>query len=300
MGTARIWFTVLARAIITALLVYLVVFLAFAVLPLNPARAVLGPLADESAVAALNARFGFDAPLHERLVLVASRMLQGDFGVSIVFGQPVVPLVAGALSTTLARLAVAVPLGSLAALWLVPRIVTNDWRAGRFGLVAAAAMPSFVLLALLLMVFGSFLAFAPSQARVLYEGLAIFVSALVVMASVSLILLDRLDFRADRSRQADFLMLMRAPADRMVSILMRGAMPSVLAATANSVAPALTALTFAEFVFGLPGFGVMFMRACDNGDLAIVAFGSLVLAVILTFVQGIADAVAARADRRLN
>jgi peptide/nickel transport system permease protein len=300
MTTARIWIAVLARAIVTAVLVYLVVFLAFAVLPLDPARAVLGPLADERAVAALNARFGFDAPLLERLVRVASRMLQGDFGVSIVFGQPVVPLVAQSLSTTMARLAVAVPLGSMAAVWLVPRIVTHDWRAGRLALLAVAAVPSFVLLALLLMVFASFLELAPSQARVLYEVLAVLVAALVVAAAVSITLLDRLDFRSGRSRQADFLMLLGAPVARMMAILMRGAMPSALAATANSVAPALTALTFAEFVFGLPGFAVMFMRACDNGDLAIVALGSLVLACILAVVQGLADFAAARADRRLS
>jgi len=300
MSSARIWMAILVRAIITAILVYSVVFLAFAVLPLDPARAVLGPLADERAVAAMNARFGFDAPLPERMMRVAARMLHGDFGVSVVFGQPVAPLIAQALSTTLARLAVAVPVGAMGAIWLVPRIVTRNWRAAKLALLAAAAVPSFVLLALLLMIFSSFLSLAPSQARVLYEGLAILVAALVVTAAVSITLLDRLDFRSGRSRQADFLMLLGAPVARMMAILIRGAMPSALAATANSVAPALTALTFAEFVFGLPGFAVMFMRACDNGDLAIVALGSLVLAGILAMVQGLADVAAARADRRLS
>lgn len=294
------WLTVLARAVVTAVLVYFVIFLAFAVLPLDPARAVLGPLADEGAVAALNARFGFDAPLPERLVRVTGQILRGDFGVSVIYGQPVLPLVAGTLSITLLRLAIAVPLGAAAALWLVPHMVTRDWRVGRFVLVAVAGIPSFVVLALLLMVFGSFLAFAPSQSRALYEILAVIVAALVVAAAVSITLLDRVDFRAGRSRQADFLMLLRAPVDRMVAILMRGAMPSALAATANSVAPALTALAFAEFVFGLPGFSVMFMRACDNGDLAIVALGSLILAVMLATIQGFADLIAVRADRRLS
>lgn len=296
---ARTWIRILARAVVTAVLVYFVVFIAFAVLPLDPARAVLGPVADERAVAALNARFGFDAPLPERALRVASQMLRGDFGVSIVFGRPVIPLVAEALSITLARLAIAVPIGAAAAMWLVRAAVTNDWRWCKLALAALASIPSFVILTLLLMIFGSLLAIAPSQGRGLYEGLAILVAAAIVAANVSVSLIDRVDFRSVRSRQADFLLLLRAPVHRMVVILMRGAWPSALAATANSVAPALTALTFAEFVFGLPGFAVMFMRACDNGDLAIVAFGSLVLALILALVQGVADAIAASADRRL-
>ena len=296
----RPWLGILTRSIITALLVYLIVFMAFAVLPLDPARALLGPIADARAVAALNAQFGFNAPLPERLLRVASGILHGDFGNSVVFGQPAASLVAKALSTTLARLAVAVPLGSMAAIWLVPRIVVRDSQAGRLFMVAAAGVPSFVLLAILLMIFGAFLGIAPSQARSLYEVLAVLVAAIIVMAAVSLTLFDRVDFRAGRSRQADFLMLLRAPVNAMLAILMRGALPSALAGAANAIAPALTALTFAEFVFGLPGFAVMFIRACDNGDLAIVALGSLTLALILVLVQGIADVVAARADRRLN
>ncbi len=281
------------------MLVYLVVFLAFAVLPVDPARAVLGPLADQRSVAALNARYGFDASLPERLFRATSQLLKGDFGVSVVFGEPVVPLAGRALATTLGRLALAVPLGAFVAIWLVPRIVSRGWRAARFVLLAMAAVPTFALLALLLMLFGALFGLTPSQARTFYEIVAVLVAAGVVTAAVSITLLDRLDFRSGRSRQADFLMLLGAPVDRMVAILMRGALPSAMAATANSVTAALTALTFAEFVFGLPGFSVMFMRACTNGDLAIVAFGSLILALILSVVQTTADLLAAHSDRRL-
>jgi peptide/nickel transport system permease protein len=257
-------------------------------------------MADEGAVAAVNAQFGFDAPLPERLVRVTSQLLRGNFGVSIVYGEPVGPLVGRALSLTLLRLSLAVPLGAAAALWIVPRIVAGNWRVVKIAVIGAAAVPSFVLLALLLTLCASFLGASPSQARWLYEGLAIAVAALTTMAAVSLTLMDRLDFRHRRSRQADFLLLLHAPVDRMVALLMRGARPSTFAAAANSVASALTALTFAEFVFGLPGFSVMFMQACDNGDLSIVALGSLVLAVILVLMQGIADLISARTDQRLR
>jgi peptide/nickel transport system permease protein len=288
----RLWLHLLSRTVATAIVVYLLVFIAFAVLPLNPARALLGPVADEHAVAAVNAQFGFDAPLPERLVRVTSQLLRGNFGTSIVYGQPVGPLVGWALSITLSRLALAVALGASAALWLVPVAVARNWRPVKLALMVAAGMPSFVLLAILGM--------APSQARWLYESLAVAVAALATMVAVSLTLLDRLDFRSKRSRQADFLMLLHAPVDRMVALLMRSARPSAFAAAANSVAAALTALTFAEFVFGLPGFAVMFMQACDNGDIAIVTLGSLVLAGIFVLMQGIADLISARTDQRLG
>jgi peptide/nickel transport system permease protein len=296
----RLWLHLLSRTVATAIVVYLLVFIAFAVLPLNPARALLGPVADEHAVAAVNAQFGFDAPLPERLVRVTSQLLRGNFGTSIVYGQPVGPLVGWALSITLSRLALAVALGASAALWLVPVAVARNWRPVKLALMVAAGMPSFVLLALLLTLCGSILGMAPSQARWLYESLAVAVAALATMVAVSLTLLDRLDFRSKRSRQADFLMLLHAPVDRMVALLMRSARPSAFAAAANSVAAALTALTFAEFVFGLPGFAVMFMQACDNGDIAIVTLGSLVLAGIFVLMQGIADLISARTDQRLG
>ncbi len=299
MRASNILINIAGKALVTAFLVYLLVFVAFAVLPLDPARSLLGPVADQQAVAALNARFGFDAPLPERLWRVTFLALQGDFGQSITYGEPVVPLVARSLVTTFVRLGLAAIVGFILAWLFVPWIIEKNFRVGRLFMIAAAGVPSFVLLAILLMIFGAALGVPPSQANGLYNVLAVLVAALAVFSAVSLTIFDQMDFRTNPGRPAQFLLMLHAPEARILHILQRGALPSALAALANSIAPALTALTFSEFVFGLDGFSIMFMRACDRGDIAIVAFGSLSLAVILVALQGIAQFVAMRADARL-
>lgn len=299
MSAGRVLLEIAGRAVVLGFLVYLVVFLAFAVLPLDPARSLLGPMASTEAVATLNARYGFDLPIPARLARVTMEMLQGNFGESLTYGEPVVPLVGSALAKTLLRLALALLLGFVGARLLVPAIVSAGFSGSRHALAAVAGVPSFVLLALLLMIFSAGFGLSTFLNPLLYNLLAICVAALVVFATIALTIYDRVDYKTSPSRPALFLLMLHAPADRLVLILLRGAMPAALAALANSVAPALTALTFAEFVFGLDGFSLMFMRACSYGDMAVVAFGSFIVALVLVVVQSAVSIGSKLADRRL-
>jgi len=287
------------RAIVLGFMVYLLVFVAFAVLPLDPARSLLGPMASSEAVSELNAHYGLDLPLPAKLAKVTLRAVQGDFGVSLIHGVPVVPLVASALGTTLVRLLLALTIGFMMARKLVPVLVSTGFQGTSTLLAGIAGVPSFVLLALLLMVFASGFGLSPFQHPLAYNVLAVLVAALVVFVTVALTIFERINYQHHPSRPAQFLLMLHAPVDRLVHILMRSAMPAAFAALANSVAPALTALTFAEYVFGLDGFGVMFLRACSYGDMAVVAFGSLIVAFLFALVQSGMATSSRMADRRM-
>lgn len=287
------------RVVAASILVYAFVFLAFAVLPLDPARAVLGPMADTSAVEALNARYGFDRPVIERFVRVATGLLRGDFGVSITWGRPVGDLLASSLATTLARLLLALALGLALVRVLLPITVARDLNVVSAVWMAVAGVPGFIALVLTLAFFGSAFALPPSTNRWLYEALAVGWVAIFTSAMVGLSMRERLEFRQRRSRQAEFLLHLRAPPRELVQILLRGAWPTAFAATANAATGALTTLAFAEYVFGLPGFSITYFRACESGDVAVVCFGSLFLAWCLLAFHMCAEMAARWNDRRL-
>jgi peptide/nickel transport system permease protein len=101
--------------LLTLWLLSLIVFFAGQVLPGDPGRAILGPLAAQSAVHSLDVQLGVDRPLLTRYFSWLGGIFHGDLGLSYSFRSAVAPLVWPALfnSLKLAALAfvVVVPLG---------------------------------------------------------------------------------------------------------------------------------------------------------------------------------------------
>ncbi|HSE96279.1 MAG TPA: ABC transporter permease, partial [Methylomirabilota bacterium] len=90
----------------------------------DPARLVLGELAPDDAVRAFRQLHGLDRPLLVQYVAYVGQALTGDFGRSIRFEQPILPIILERLPATLelasASLALSavlgIPLGVAAAL----------------------------------------------------------------------------------------------------------------------------------------------------------------------------------------
>jgi len=159
----------LGLAIITLFLLSLIIFFAGQVLPGDPARSILGPLAAESAVRALDHQLGVDRPLVTQYWSWITGMLHGNMGESYEYQSPVEPLLMTALvnSAKLAALAliVIIPLGILggvvAALYAgrpVDRIITLTGSS-------AATVPEFVSGIVVIVVFSVVLKLLPSSAQ---------------------------------------------------------------------------------------------------------------------------------------
>jgi peptide/nickel transport system permease protein len=105
----------LGLMLLTLLLLSLIVFLAGQVLPGDPGRAILGPLAAPAAVQSLDAQLGVNRPLIIRYFTWLGGLLHGNMGVSYSYRTAVAPFVGSALvnSLKLAALAfvIVVPLG---------------------------------------------------------------------------------------------------------------------------------------------------------------------------------------------
>ena len=103
--------------------VALFVFLLLRLTPGDPAAIIAGDTATPAQLAAIRERLGLTDPIHIQFFNWISDLLRGDFGVSIISGQPVITMIAGrleptislALTTITLSIIIAVPLGVIAA-----------------------------------------------------------------------------------------------------------------------------------------------------------------------------------------
>lgn len=80
----------LGFAVVTLWAVLSLVFVVVRIVPGDPAQVILGDQADATAIAAMRTRLGLDAPVIEQYWTFLSGALQGDWGVSLVTGRPVI------------------------------------------------------------------------------------------------------------------------------------------------------------------------------------------------------------------
>ena len=113
----------LGLLIVTLLLVTVLAFVAFSILPGDPTTAILGVDATDEQIAVLRERLGLDLPLWQRYFDWLGGLVTGDLGESYNYAMPVAELLAGRVGVTAALaamsfaliLVISLPLGILAA-----------------------------------------------------------------------------------------------------------------------------------------------------------------------------------------
>ena len=113
----------LLGAIPTLVIASLLVFAFIHLIPGDPASVMLGDMADAEDIAALRTELGLDRPIWEQYLLWVSRVLQGDFGSSIYFQEPVLRVIGEgaetsaflALFTMILIIAIGIPAGIVSA-----------------------------------------------------------------------------------------------------------------------------------------------------------------------------------------
>ena len=119
--------------LITLWILSIIVFFAAQVLPGDPARAILGPFAQPSAVNALNHQLGTDKPLIAQYFTWIGHILTGNLGTSYAQQTPIGPILGKALvnSLKLAILAfiIVVPLGIIGGVLSALNVGQAAWTA---------------------------------------------------------------------------------------------------------------------------------------------------------------------------
>ena len=113
----------LLLALIVVLGVTFVVFMIVQIVPGDPARVILGPYANDEAVAGLRERLGLNRPFLEQYTRWLGNAVRGNFGNSLITSQPVAPQllqrlgpsVELAVASLFIGIAIAFPIGIISA-----------------------------------------------------------------------------------------------------------------------------------------------------------------------------------------
>lgn len=249
------------------------------------------PLAPEVREA-LQSAYGLDKPLWEQAWLYVSRLLQGDFGPSLVYRDfTVSELVAQGLpiSLTLGGCAIIVALiiGISAGLWAAVKAGQAADKTIMIAATVATALPTFVTGPALALLFGLWLGLLPVSGQgdgVAWLIMPVFALALPVSGAIAKLTRAGLAtvLKQDHIRTA------RARGLPESTILFKHGLRPALVPVASYLGPAaaglLTGAVVVETVFGLPGLGRYFVQGALNRDYPLVlGVVTLYAALIIAF-----------------
>ncbi len=308
----------LKRLVSIAVTLWVVSLLVFAItqtLPGNAAQMILGEFATADALRALEIQLGLDRPWWAQYARWFMGALGWDWGVSLKTAQPVGAGVALALERSLvlaalsllAVIAVAIPLGMLAAL---RRGKATDVGVSVFSYLGVS-MPEFVTATLILVwlarpELGWFPAggYEPVSAGawtwLKHHILPVLCLAIIMTAHIS---------RQTRSElvdtlQMDFVRTATLKGLSRARVVFRHALPNAMLPTITVIALdigyLIGGILVVEEVFAFPGLGRLLIFSLQNRDLPMIQAATLALAAVYAVANLAADLVYAWLDRRIQ
>lgn len=258
------------------------------------------------AVLALREELGLDAPLPVRYIRWASNALQGDLGESYRSGNSIAVELARRLPATLllasVSLAIAValgiPLGALAAL------KRGTWldTASRLLALLGAAVPSYVMALLLMLLFAVKLDWLPAIGYGSPKHLVLPAVALSLGVMAQLMRLTRATML--EALNQDYIRTARAKGlnERVVTWrhALRNALLPVVTVMGTSAGHLLGGAVIVEIIFGWPGIGQFVIVGISQRDYPVVQGFVLYLAVIFLLVNLAVDVMYRWLDPRLS
>ena len=294
----------------------LIVFLIMALIPGDPARAILGAYATPENLERLNRQLGLDRSMPEQYLIWLGNLLQGDLGRSYSLNRPVIDEVMERFSATLilagTALVICSVLGLLAG--IVSAVRQFGWtdRIVTFFVLIGISTPSFFLGLLLILVFAVQLRWFPASGMYsIYGGgdLPDLIRHLILpsltLAAVATGVIARLTRTAmlEVLRQ-DYIRTARAKGLSERRVIYRhafkAALVSVIPVIGIQAGFVLGGAVYIETVFQWPGIGAMLVNAISTRDILLVQGGVLVVAASYVLFNLAADVVQSILDPRLR
>ncbi|MGH7362198.1 MAG: ABC transporter permease [Candidatus Methylomirabilales bacterium] len=311
----------------------LLVFGFIHLIPGDPAVAMLGERATPERVAAVRAQLGLDEPLYKQYLIYLRKVAQGDLGLSILRGDPVLAdllhrfpaTVELALSAILLALAIGIPLGIVSAVW------RNSLFDGVSRLVAltGVSMPIFWLGLMLAWFFGVELGWLPTGFRLdtdvavspvtnfyvldslltgngqaLSSTLRHLILPAVCLGTIPLAIIARMT-RASLLEvlSQDYIRTAEAKGLPQRGVVLRHAMRNallpILTVTGLQVGHLLAGAILTETIFSWPGIGLWVYEAIQARDYPIVQGATLFIATVFVLVNLCTDLLYATVDPRI-
>jgi peptide/nickel transport system permease protein len=290
-------------SILTLFLLSVIIFFAGQILPGNPARAILGPFAVQSAVRVLDHQLGVDRPLVTQYWSWIAGFVHGNMGESYQYRAPVssflYPALGRSLKLAVVAFVIVVPLGILGgAVAALNRGRAVDRIISVSGL-SLATVPEFVSGIVLIVVFGIELKVLP------VTGLAPQGSSLLtqlhylIMPAIPLVLvlfgyiarmaragtIEALD--SDYVRTATLKGLPRWVIIRR-HVLRNSLLPTITV-IATQTGYLIGGLVVVETLFNYPGIGRLILTAAQDKDFPMLEAGVLVIGIVYLVATLVAD-----------
>ena len=300
--------------IATLLLVTILAFVAFSIIPGDPTSSILGVEATPEQIAALRERLGLDLPIWQRYLHWLGGLLTGDLGESYNYGMPVAQLLSTCVTHTLTLavltfvliVAISLPLGIIAARYeggVVDRVLTilNQ---------ITMSVPNFVAGILLVYVFGLVLRlFQPGAIVTPQAGWGPYLwymlfPALAVALPRSAMTVKMLRGSILSELGQDYIRTAYSKGNSKTSALwrhvLRNAMIPVVTFLAMTVADIMAGSIVVEQVFGIPGLGKMLVTSIGNRDYPVVQAIVVLIATVVVVCNFAADLLYRVMDPRLR
>ncbi|AHH97682.1 ABC transporter permease [Kutzneria viridogrisea] len=317
-GTLRYVATKVGGALVSLVLVVVLGFFLFRVLPGDPVKTITrdAPV-DPARLAELRAQLGLDDPLPVQFLRYLGGLLRGDLGQSYNYRQPVLDLILDRVGPTLLLVGTATVIAAALGLWLGVR---GGWRRGsRFDRASTGialllwSAPTFWLGMVLLTVTGTLF---PSQGIIdpatppgllpqaldLLHHLALPCLTLVAVIYAQYLLVMRSSLLEEMN--ADYLTTARAKGLRDDLVRRRHAVPNALLPTVTliflNLGMVVSGAVTVETVFSWPGLGQLTFKAINSRDLPLLQGTFIVLAGAVLVMNLVADLLYRVIDPRVR
>lgn len=300
--------------IVTLLVISLLAFLAFDLIPADPVTQMLGTEYTPERAEALRAELGLDKSLPVRYLTWIAGFVTGDLGISYSYRMPVNELLSGKAGVTLwlsliaflMVVVISIPTGLFLARHAngpADRImsVINQIMMSVPPFFIGIIFTSIFGLALRLFVVGSFITIEESfwgfLGYLVFPALSIALpkSAMTVKLLRSSILneMDEDYVRTAYSRGNDRRMVLRGH-------VLRNSIIPVITFLAVTIADIVVGSIIVEQVFSVPGLGRMLLLSISNRDYPVVLAIVMMIAAIVLFVNFLADVAYQYIDPRIR
>ena len=273
-----------------------IVFIIMALIPGDPATAILGSFATPENVEKLNRDLGLDKPMIQRYFIWLGNMLQGDFGRSFSLNKDVLDEISERFGATLVLAGVSFVLCSILG------VVAGALSASRqFGItdklitlsvLIGISIPSFFLGMMMILFFSVQLRWFPVSGMWPIYGardLSALLSHLFLPAVALSVVATGVIARLSRSAmlevlRQDFIRTARAKGLSEARVIWRhalkAAMVSVIPVLGVQAGFVLSGAVYIEMVFQWPGVGRMLVEAILKRDILLVQGGVVFLSLI--------------------
>lgn len=304
----------LAALMITLIIVSFLAFLAFDVIPGDPAISRLGTQATPEKVEALREEMGLNEPLVVRYVFWLIHFVQGDMGTSYSYQMPVSEMIADKIPITLTltlmafviMIVISIPLGIFSAKHAGSRLDRLIYALNQFTM----AVPPFFAGILLTYVFGLVLRWFTPGGFVSYQVnfgafmLYLIFPAIAIALPKSAMTAKLLRSSVMEQASLDYTRTAYSKGNTINGVLwnhvLKNAMIPVVTFLGMALADIIAGSIIIEQVFGIPGLGRILLTSISNRDYPVVQAIIVCIAIAVNLINFAVDMLYRVIDPRIH